>query len=102
MGSRRDPKSRRDPAVNLTKIVAGKQYSRRPKSLRNATANLAKILTEEQIHGGKNLSAILPGISPRLATGSEILGEIHCGNLNKILDNAATNFFGIKPECLSA
>ena len=37
--------------------------------------------------------AILPGISPRLATGSEILGSRfeHCGNL-------VTNFFWIEPN----
>ena len=42
----------------------------------------------------KNLSAILPGILPRLATGSEILGEIHCGNLDKILDMLPRVSFG--------
>ena len=84
--SSRRPKSRRDPAANLAKILAEKKKSRRPKSRRDPTANLAKILAEKQIHGGKNLGKILPGISPRLATGGEILGETHCGNLGKILD----------------
>ena len=87
----RQPKSRRDPAVNLAKILAEKQKSRRPKSRRNPATKLTKILAGKQIDGGKNLGAILPGISPRLATGSEILGEIYCGNL-------VTNFFWIEPN----
>ena len=119
----RHPKSRRDPAANLTKILAGKQNSRRPKSRQDPAANLSKILAGKQksrrpksrcdsccephqdyrreaiIPGAtispecyresrqdsrrgansrwQNLGAILPGISARLATGSEILGEIH-------------------------
>ena len=73
--------SHRDPG----KILARKRNSQRPKSCWDPTANLAKILAEEQIHSGKDLGAILPGILPRLATGSEILCEIHCGNLHNIL-----------------
>ena len=92
------PTSRRDPAANLAKILAGKQKSLWIKSLCylttnlakilagkqkfwwsksrfNSTANLAKILAEKQIHSGKNLGAILPGILPRFAAGSKILGE---------------------------
>ena len=55
--------SRREAIILAVKIS--------PESYRN----LAKFLAEKQIHGGKNLGAILPGISPRLATGSEILGS---------------------------
>ena len=42
------PKSRRDPAANLAKILAGKQKSRRPKSRRDPAANLTKILARKQ------------------------------------------------------
>ena len=81
--------------MNLAKILARKQ-----KSHQDPAANLAKILTKKQIHGGKNLGAILPGISPRLATGREIFGEIHCGNLGKILADFrhTANFFWIEPN----
>ena len=82
--------SHQDPG----KILARKRNSQRPKSCWDPTANLAKILAEEQIHSGKNLGAILPGILPRLATGSEILGEIHSGNL--------LQFPSVRAQCLRA
>jgi len=81
-------------AANLTKILAGKPKSRWPKSRQNPTANLAKTLAEKKINGSQNLGVILLGISPRFAVGSEILGEIHCGNLSKILDILPQISFG--------
>ena len=57
-------KSHRDPSTNLAKILAEKQKSQWPKSQHDPTVKLTKILAEKQIHGGKKLGAILPGISP--------------------------------------
>ena len=49
----RRPKSRRDRAWNLVKILAKKQKSRRPKSRRDPAAKLTKILTGKQFPAAK-------------------------------------------------
>ena len=94
-------KTRREAKILAAKILAQSSREAHQDShreaiipaakIRNPSANLAKILAEKQIHSGKNLDVILPGVSTRLATGSKILGEIHYGNL-------ATNFFWIEPN----
>jgi len=81
-------KSHQYPTTNLAEVRSSQNLTRIP------NVNLGKILAEKQIPGGQNLSAILPGISPILMAGSEILGEIHCGNLGKILDMLPQISFG--------
>ena len=65
------PKSRRDPAANLAKILAGKQKSRRPKSRRDSCREPHQDSRREAIiPAAKILARFLPRTSPRFLLGS--------------------------------
>ena len=96
--SRQD--SRREAKIPAAKISAQSCREAHQDSRREAIIPAAKISPESYRESRQvsrrqansrwqNLGTILLEISPRLATGSEILGEIHCGNL-------VTNFFWIE------
>ena len=77
--------SRREAIIPAAKISPGCYCESHQDSRRGANSQWQKFWRD------------LAGISPRLATGSKILGEIHCGNLGKILDMLPRISFSLSP-----
>ena len=94
--SRQD--SRREAKIPAAKISAQSCRESHHDSHREAIIPAAKIWQESYREPRQDSRReVLPGISPRLAMGREIVGEIPCRSLGKILDMLPPISFGSSP-----